>query len=387
MTFRAGFVQEFDLTDFRARPLPDEQTIMSGWQGDVARPVVSVICTTFNHQSYLDDTIRGFLLQKTGFPFEIVIHDDASTDVTQTIIKGYAARYPNLIRPVLQTENQFSQGKKPMPLAASHARGEYLALCEGDDFWVDQGKLTSQHAALVAHPDCKLCFHPAWHGGAHTAPDVFERVRNDNLFYPSCACVLPAGMIIAGAGNFIPTASIFLKKSVMDTLPDWFGACPVGDYFIQSLGAVPAGAVFLPAPMCCYRVDAAGSWSQDHKAMHDKKVRHWARMRPSIAAMGKYLGKPWQPDIRFVQRNADEFLLGDRDIPVQVRVQAYQDYARATPGLVIHLMMALRHVPGVLKLLVLLPYKARIARLCYLGRIKLIKDIGCAMKPPVGKSA
>ncbi|HCT41995.1 MAG TPA: hypothetical protein DF427_12770 [Moraxellaceae bacterium] len=377
----------FDLAAFRALPLPDEQEIMAGWQGDVARPVVSIICTTFNHQAYLDDAIRGFLLQKTGFPFEVVIHDDASTDATQTIIQGYAARYPHLIRPVLQFENQFSKGRKPIPLAATYARGEYLAICEGDDFWGEQHKLAVQHAALQAHPECNLCFHPAWHGGSYTAPDLFERVRNDNLFYPVCTCVMPASVIIAGAGNFIPTASIIMKKSVMDTLPDWFYTCPVGDYFFQSLGVTPAGAVFLPQPMCCYRVEAQGSWSLDQKLMHDRKVQHWVRMRPSIAEMGMYLGKAWQSDIRFMQRNADEFLLGDTNIPVSVRVQAYDDYARSTPSLAIRLLMAMRRVPGALGLLALLPYKARIARLLYLGRIKLMKDIGCAMKPPAGNSA
>lgn len=377
----------FDLAAFRALPLPDEQEIMAGWQGDVARPVVSVICTTFNHEAYLDDAIRGFLLQKTGFPFEIVIHDDASTDATQTIIRGYAARYPDLIRPVLQPENQFSKGKKPLPLAAPHARGEYLALCEGDDFWVDPHKLASQHAALLAYPECKLCFHPAWHGGSHDAPDVFERVRNDSLFYPSCACVLPAGMIIAGAGNFIPTASIFVRRSVMDNRPEWFDTSPVIDYFLQSLSAVPAGVVFLPAPMGCYRVEAVGSWSYNQKANHEKKVLHWARMRPAIDVMGKYVGQAWQSDIRFVQRNADEFFFGDASTPLDVRVKAFDDYARQTPSLLARFIMAFRRVPGALGLLALLPYKARMARLLYLGRIKLIKDIGCSMKPPAGTSA
>lgn len=99
----------FCIDDFRNVHLPSEEEIMRKWIGDNDKPVASVICITYNHELYVEDAIRGFLIQKTTFPFEIIIHDDASSDRTAEIIMNYANKYPKIIKPILQKENQYSK--------------------------------------------------------------------------------------------------------------------------------------------------------------------------------------------------------------------------------------------------------------------------------------
>jgi len=123
--------------------------------------IVSICCTTFNHGNFIKYAIEGFLMQKTDFPIEILIHDDASTDGTTEIIKKYENEYPDLIHAVYQTENQYSQGKKVFPILANQARGKYIALCEGDDYWIDAYKLQKQVNFLNSHPEYVMVSHNA----------------------------------------------------------------------------------------------------------------------------------------------------------------------------------------------------------------------------------
>ena len=109
------------------------------------KPLVSISCITYNHEKYIRDTIESFLMQMTTFPFEILIHDDASTDGTANIIKEYQKKYPDIIYPIYQKENQYS---KKIRITATYqlprARGKYIAICEGDDYWIDPNKLQKQ---------------------------------------------------------------------------------------------------------------------------------------------------------------------------------------------------------------------------------------------------
>src|SRR5690606_34510298 len=100
--------------------------------------LVSISCLTFNHEKYIRRCLEGFIRQKTEFPFEVLIHDDASTDKTSDIIKEYEVDFPHLLKPIYQTENQYSKG---ISISSTYnfprARGRYIAMCEGDDYWTD----------------------------------------------------------------------------------------------------------------------------------------------------------------------------------------------------------------------------------------------------------
>ncbi|GFD97182.1 hypothetical protein KUL156_38410 [Alteromonas sp. KUL156] len=141
-----------------------EKDITSKWQGSTEKPKVSICCLTYNHGHFIEKTLKGFLLQRTDFPFEILIHDDASDDNTSDIIKQYQEKYPRLIKPILQTENQFSRGKRMMNTEFNYSRalGQYICVCDGDDFWVDPKKLQIQADFLDANPGVVLSTHDAY---------------------------------------------------------------------------------------------------------------------------------------------------------------------------------------------------------------------------------
>lgn len=143
------------------------------------KPTVVILCITYNHVNYIRDALNGFVTQKTDFPFIAIVHDDASTDGTQNIVREYANKYPNIIKPIYETENQYSKrdgSLRRIMDKACHATGaKYVAMCEGDDYWTDPLKLQKQVDFLESHPDYSMCFGNAiehWEDGS----------KSDNLF-------------------------------------------------------------------------------------------------------------------------------------------------------------------------------------------------------------
>lgn len=122
-------------------------------------PLVSIICCTYNHEPYIRQCLDGFLMQKTSFEFEVLIHDDASQDKTQEIIREYELKFPDIIKPIYQTENQYSKGVKiNLTYQYPRVQGKYIALCEGDDYWTDPLKLQKQVEILEHNPNCQIVF-------------------------------------------------------------------------------------------------------------------------------------------------------------------------------------------------------------------------------------
>ena len=105
-------------------------------------PLVSVCCVTYNHADFIKQTLEGFVTQKTNFPFEVIIADDCSTDGQQDIIKEYAKKYPDIIKPIFHSHNTGSY--QNLLDAASACKGKYVAMCDGDDYWTDENKLQKQ---------------------------------------------------------------------------------------------------------------------------------------------------------------------------------------------------------------------------------------------------
>ena len=122
-------------------------------------PLVSICCITYNHAPYIRQCLDGFVMQKTNFTFEVLVHDDASTDDTADIIREYEARYPGIIKPIYQTENQYSQGVNVnRTYNYPRAHGKYIALCEGDDYWTDPLKLQKQVDFLEANENVMMVY-------------------------------------------------------------------------------------------------------------------------------------------------------------------------------------------------------------------------------------
>lgn len=144
--------------------------------------LVSVICNTYNHEAYIRQCLDGFLAQKTSFPFEVLVHDDASTDHTADIIREYEAKYPDFILPIYQTENQYSKGV-PISIAIQfpRSRGKYVAFCEGDDYWIDPLKLEKQVSFLEDHDDYSSAVHNVLTVDKDSNP-LYENNFGDNDF-------------------------------------------------------------------------------------------------------------------------------------------------------------------------------------------------------------
>lgn len=153
---------------------------------------VCVHCPTYNHSLYIEDCLNGFIMQKTTFPFCVVIVDDASTDRNQEIIKHYAEKYPDIIQPVLLKENHYSIGKSRKEYYEEYDnKSKYIATCEGDDYWTDPLKLQKQVDFLESHPEYSMCFHKVnvileegvpqntiesdFHDGEWSARDIYEK--------------------------------------------------------------------------------------------------------------------------------------------------------------------------------------------------------------------
>lgn len=232
------------------------------------KPFVSVACAAFNHAKYIRRAIEGFLMQKCDFPFEIIIHDDASTDGTADIVREYAEKYPDRITAILQTENQYSKGKKLLDLMYPRARGKYIAICEGDDYWTDPLKLQKQADALEAHPEIDIC---ATGSALESGGKIIGKCApadKDTVFTPE--------EVILGGGDFVSTCSLMIRRDRFMSMPA-FRRIISYDYVTQINGALRGGMLYLCDCTCVYRVMTEGSWTVSYfsdgakrKMMHDK---------------------------------------------------------------------------------------------------------------------
>jgi glycosyltransferase involved in cell wall biosynthesis len=234
-------------------------------------PLVSVCIWTYNQENYIRACVEGALKQRTTFKIEVIVGNDCSPDGTQAILDELAVEYPDRLVAINRPQN-IGGHKNSMDVIA-RARGEFIALCDGDDYWIDPLKLQKQYDALQRHPNVDLCFHPA------------KEYRNEKLHRVICdhydnETIVPLKQVIEGGGGFMPTASLMIRKSAVYPFPGWFvESAPVGDLFLQILGAVRGGACFLRRPMSAYcRSDSSYSQSmvRPSYALHrESKIGLW----------------------------------------------------------------------------------------------------------------
>lgn len=220
--------------------------------------MVSIKCFAYNHEKFIRETLEGFIMQKTNFRFEAVVHDDASTDNTADIIKEYAEKYPDIIKPIYETENLYSKKDGSLLKIVNEAcKGKYIAFCEGDDYWIDPYKLQKQVDFLEAHPDYSMCW-----------TDGYEEYNGNKT--PFCryseSRETPVEDIIEKGGDFIPTCSILVRKDISFATPKGFYC---GDYPLQIWSAYKGKVHYLSDKTCVYRFMAPGSWTS--KAARENK--------------------------------------------------------------------------------------------------------------------
>lgn len=243
--------------------------------------MVTVICLAYNHAKYIRDALEGFVSQRTSFPFEVIVHDDASTDGTTGIIREYQSAYPDIIKPVFQSENQYSRKVRiPQNFIFPLVRGRYVALCEGDDYWTDPLKLQKQVDALEACPGADICIHRAARRKKGRFMGWVAPAWRDRL--------IPVEEVILGGGaNFSSTASILCRREVyLQQTP--MREVITNDYVLAIQGSLRGGMLYLHDPMSVYRLGVEGSWSSRNKGK--AKIPNKERLIRMLSVLDEYTG-------------------------------------------------------------------------------------------------
>lgn len=232
------------------------------------KPLVSVVSITYNHESYIRDCLEGFLMQKTDFPVEVIVHDDASTDRTADILREYYRKRPDLFHIIIQRENRHS---KHLPIVLplyNMASGKYIALCEGDDYWTDPLKLQKQFDLMESNPSYSGVFHDCKVYQESTGAFMPEKQIYQNRK------VVGLDDVIKNAINGIHTCSFFFRKDSLQELAFFKKKCPVGDYprllCLASRG--PLGHI--EEEMSTYRFCAQSSWTQKYCTSNSVMIHH-----------------------------------------------------------------------------------------------------------------
>lgn len=241
-------------------------------------PLVTIRCITYNHEPFIRQCLEGFVMQQTNFPFEAVVHDDASTDGTAAIIREFAEKYPDIIRPIYETENQYSKHDGSLDrIMNAHMRGKYIAICEGDDYWIDPLKLQKQVDFMEEHPEYGL---------------VYTRVKCFSQTKKSIISILgeerSSGEELIKKGNAIPTLSTVIRqdlfkqyfKDIHPELHNW----KMGDYPLWIWLAFHTRLKFLPDITGVYRI-------LESSASHSENIHTEIEFIKSISEIRHYFNK------------------------------------------------------------------------------------------------
>lgn len=238
---------------------------------------VSVVCLTYNQEKYVGKMLESLVKQKTNFEYEILVHDDASTDDTQKIISDYAEKYPELIRPILQKENQFSKGINPnIKFNYPRVRGKYIAYCEGDDYWLTSDKLQKQYDALQQNQSCTFC--------VHDVQCIYPDGEFTKKFFPPVP--LARGIITADeymrnelrdSGWLFQTSSYFIRTDIIKKfVNEYSNRYPVGDLPLVLFCLQYGNCYYLNETMSCYRLSSGGYMTA--LSSKTKKISHCKKM-------------------------------------------------------------------------------------------------------------
>lgn len=252
--------------------------------------LVSICCITYNQEKYIRDALEGFISQKTNFKYEILIHDDNSTDKTKDIIKEYELKYPNLIKPIYQNENQYSKGKK---ITAEYnfprVKGKYIAMCEGDDYWIDKNKLQVQVDFLEKNDDFSLAVHPSIYFNQENNIKSEKNYLNRDTVLDIRSFLNEYYKIIPGV-LFQTSSFVFRSDDIRKLLNEkieFYFKCKVGDIPLVLYLATQGKIYFINKNMSVYRQNSIGSWTikqRDNKTY----LKHLTNMKEMYQLFNEY---------------------------------------------------------------------------------------------------
>lgn len=295
------------------------------------KPLVSIIFISFNQEKYVKQALEGFLMQKVNFTYEIIVHDDASTDGTQKVIQECINKNPNIFRPILETENQFSKTDAKFLIDMYRmAKGKYVAVCEGDDYWSDDTKLQRQVDFLENNPDYSVVFHPV---NVH-----FENQSIPDVSFPENKRNLTLDRLLEE--NFIQTNSVMYRaaKSYQNCETD---VLPT-DWYMHLYHAQYGKIGFINRTMAVYRRHKGGLWWDSvngeaafFKRIFQKHMKLFSAVKSMYGSNETYALKIYEAESKFV-KNAVSLNLND--------VTFLQDASKLSPNVMGQIMYDLNHM-------------------------------------------
>ena len=262
--------------------------------------MVSISCLTFNHEKYVRKTLDGFLMQKTNFKFEVLVHDDASTDNTAAIIKEYEEKYPDIIKPIYQSENQYSKRVKiSWTYQYPRVKGKYIAYCEGDDYWTDEYKLQKQFDIMEKNEDCSIC--------CHKVECINEKEEITKEHYPNIPIEKFLDRrkfieVILSSYQF-QTSSYFVRANVLKqyngVMPEFLKKLKVGDVGLLLLCSLSGSLCYIDEKMSVYRRNVPGSWS-NRQTSENRAIENADSYIDAIEEFNKYTDGVYNDIIKFV---------------------------------------------------------------------------------------
>ena len=249
----------------------------------------SVICNTYNHERYIAKCLESLVSQKTDFYYEIIVHDDASTDSTAEIIREYEKKYP-MIRALYESENQFSKGVSMWDSTGKYAAGKYFAICEGDDFWVAPDKLQKQVDFMESHPEYSLCGH-----AAYCAFDN-DSLSKTNFMRPfSESKDVTMSDIIRGWA--MPTNSFLFQTRLVSGTPPYQGECRQSDFALMTFLALQGKVYYMNELMSAYRIQSATSWTRRISRTPEVRRKMIGEFIAMLDRFDDYTGGTYHSDI------------------------------------------------------------------------------------------
>jgi glycosyltransferase involved in cell wall biosynthesis len=266
-------------------------------------PLVSICCVTYNHAGTVAQALEGFLAQRGDVDIEILAHDDASADGTPEILRRYAEAYPGVVKPLFETENQYRKGTAmDATFNFPRATGEYVALCEGDDYWSDPHKLKKQIDCLKARPGCTFCFTNGVvldESGQTPERTFIPYHPGDAAFFTPETREYDLGEITRL--SFIPTASFLFPRAALEAIPRelLLAPCPYGDLRLKLLLTAAGKAVYLHENTCVYRLNTLNSamarWGAEAAEQTRTRCEQALAMLRSVAG---FSGGRYRADLR-----------------------------------------------------------------------------------------
>lgn len=228
-------------------------------------PTVSIKMSTYNHGQFIAKAIESVLMQKTTFPFELIIGEDCSTDNTRAVILEYQQRNSNIVKPILNDRNMGMKHTFHQTLSACH--GDYIAILDGDDYWTSPHKLQKQVDFMNTHPECSISF--------HNVQMVYENGKESQIYIKKADKYVVFEDLLKMC--FIPSCSVMLRNHLFDTFPAGFDDIPMSDWPLYILTAQHGRICYLDEVMGAWRYHAGGVWTQGGtpSTEHQLKTAAW----------------------------------------------------------------------------------------------------------------